>query len=328
MELINRYIYAVIKNLPEKQREDISKELKTLIEDMLEGDGGEKNNVEAVKKVLNELGDPRVLASKYRGSERYLIGPGNFENYIMILKIVTMAIFIGVSISSILGGIFSPEGNLLSITIDYLGSLFVAILQGCAWVTIGFAIAEHKGTKVADTIKKENQWSLDSLPEVPQKEARISRVETGFSVIFTTIFFSLLYFNPQLLALYSRGAEGTVIIPILNIDALSGFKGMIIGIFLLNILKEAIKLIKGRWNLRIAIVTSILTTLSMIITLYVFNRPNIWNTELNAQIAKHVDISIGIEQSTIVLGIVIIASAIEIVTSMYKGFKYNSTRIL
>ncbi|QNO14218.1 hypothetical protein HYG86_05245 [Alkalicella caledoniensis] len=325
MELINRYIYAVIKDLPEKQREDISKELKTLIDDMLEGEGEEKNDAVAVKKVLKELDDPAILASKYRGSERYLIGPGNYDSYIMILKIVTVAIFIGVSISKILGGIFSPEGNLLSVTIDYLVSLFVGVLQGFAWVTIGFAIAEQKGSKIEDTIEKENQWSLDDLPEVPQKEARISRVESGFSIVFTTIFFSLLYFNPQLFAIYSRGAEGTVVTPVLNIDALSGFKGMIIGIFLLNVLKETIKLIKGRWNLRLAVVTSILSAMSMIITLYVFNRPSIWNPELNAQIAKHLDI--GIEQSTAVLGIVIIASAIEIVTSLYKGYKYNSTKL-
>lgn len=36
MELIDRYIYAVTKKLPQKQREDIEKELRTLIDDMLE----------------------------------------------------------------------------------------------------------------------------------------------------------------------------------------------------------------------------------------------------------------------------------------------------
>jgi hypothetical protein len=36
MEMIDRYVYAVTKRLPEKQREDVSDELRGLIEDMLE----------------------------------------------------------------------------------------------------------------------------------------------------------------------------------------------------------------------------------------------------------------------------------------------------
>lgn len=36
MELIDRYVYAVVQKLPEQQRNDIRKELYGLIEDMLE----------------------------------------------------------------------------------------------------------------------------------------------------------------------------------------------------------------------------------------------------------------------------------------------------
>ena len=35
MEMVERYIYAVTKKLPEKQRSDIEQELRSLIEDML-----------------------------------------------------------------------------------------------------------------------------------------------------------------------------------------------------------------------------------------------------------------------------------------------------
>lgn len=36
MEMMERYIYAVTRKLPQSQREDIGKELRGLIEDMLE----------------------------------------------------------------------------------------------------------------------------------------------------------------------------------------------------------------------------------------------------------------------------------------------------
>lgn len=73
MEVIDRYIYAVTQRLPEHQREDIHRELQSLIEDMLEErkPTGQASK-EEVEEVLLELGPPNELAAKYRGYERYL----------------------------------------------------------------------------------------------------------------------------------------------------------------------------------------------------------------------------------------------------------------
>lgn len=67
MDLIKRYVYAVTKELPESQREEIRLELTSLIEDMVQerGEG-------SVESILLELGDPKRLAEKYREKPKYI----------------------------------------------------------------------------------------------------------------------------------------------------------------------------------------------------------------------------------------------------------------
>ncbi|MFF2157255.1 permease prefix domain 1-containing protein [Paenibacillus chitinolyticus] len=65
MEIIDRYIYAVTQRLPEQQRDDIKRELQSLIEDMLEErmPTGQASK-EDVESVLLELGPPNELAAE------------------------------------------------------------------------------------------------------------------------------------------------------------------------------------------------------------------------------------------------------------------------
>ncbi|MBC8080171.1 MAG: hypothetical protein H7X86_07485, partial [Gorillibacterium sp.] len=99
MEVIDRYIYTVVQKLPQQQRAEIEMELRGLIEDMLEERvHGGGNPPEQVKEVLLELGDPRDLAAKYRGYQKYLISPELFYPYISVLKLVMFALFIAITV--------------------------------------------------------------------------------------------------------------------------------------------------------------------------------------------------------------------------------------
>ncbi|MDF2536663.1 MAG: hypothetical protein K0R18_2825, partial [Bacillales bacterium] len=118
MELIERYIYAVTKRLPEAQREDVAKvtkrlpeaqredvakELRGNIEDML-SDNPSQHEIEGV---LIELGEPSKLATEFRGKKRYLIGPEHFDQYISILKIVAIILAIISFVSVFMESYFS-----------------------------------------------------------------------------------------------------------------------------------------------------------------------------------------------------------------------------
>lgn len=58
-DLIERYIYAVTKRMPNKYKKDVSDELRTLIEDMLDERCGNLTKSEKdIQVVLTKLGTP------------------------------------------------------------------------------------------------------------------------------------------------------------------------------------------------------------------------------------------------------------------------------
>ena len=69
MSLIDMYVHEVAKRLPEQNREDITLELRSTIEDMLPDD----YNEEDVKSVLEKLGSPVSLANGYLDRPMHLI---------------------------------------------------------------------------------------------------------------------------------------------------------------------------------------------------------------------------------------------------------------
>ncbi len=60
-EMIKRYIYEVIRRVPEDSREDIRLELQTLVEDMC------TEEQIPVQEALQKLGAPEEFAKRYRG---------------------------------------------------------------------------------------------------------------------------------------------------------------------------------------------------------------------------------------------------------------------
>src|SRR5699024_5117496 len=127
MDLVDRYIYAVTQKVPQAQRKDIADELRGLIEDMLderaEESTAKENNIE---EVLLELGSPRELADKYRGTKKYLIGPALFDTYVSTLKIVLVVVSVGIGIGFIIPTVLEPS-SILDYFFDMIVSLFCVL---------------------------------------------------------------------------------------------------------------------------------------------------------------------------------------------------------
>lgn len=318
--VINRYIYAVTKGLPEKSRKEISSELKSLIDDMMDGMDNTLSEEEKIDKVLRELGNPEELANRYRGKERYLIGPNYFDKYLFVMKIVVLSIFIGISIASGLGVIFSIEsiGKMIG---GYISTLFFAILQGAAWVTLIFAALEYKEISV-ETGMEQGIWEPSQLPELPEKKALISRGESVVSIIITTIFLPLMFFYPEAIGIYYKVGGEFNFIPFFNIEGLAPFKIIIFLVFTINILIELIKIIKGRWTMKIAVITTGLNVISAALFVNVIYNTNIWNSEIVQKFEQYTPISF--ERMIILTTVIIIIVAIgESISALYKGIKYG-----
>jgi len=73
-DLVDRYVAAVVKDVPPALREDAERRLRAVIAQRL-AVGGSADE-EAERRVLAEFGDPAELALDYGGANRCLIGPG------------------------------------------------------------------------------------------------------------------------------------------------------------------------------------------------------------------------------------------------------------
>jgi len=145
-ELIKRYIYAVTKHLPENKRQDVGRELQSLIDETLaERSLGVQPTDADTKAVLMELGRPAELAAKYDPHAKdALIGQPHFSVYLRVLKIVLLAVTLGMTIASLLEGVVSFEGNVFELFASVLGNIWQGLLGAFAWVTVIFAISLSK----------------------------------------------------------------------------------------------------------------------------------------------------------------------------------------
>src|SRR5690554_5458586 len=115
MTLTDRYIAATVAKLPANQREDVREQLHEAIGDAIDArlDHGEAGadpaRASAVEtEVLNEFGDPEMLAATYADRRLYLIGPDLYLPWKrltrLLLWIVLPILAVAVPIGSVMAG--------------------------------------------------------------------------------------------------------------------------------------------------------------------------------------------------------------------------------
>jgi hypothetical protein len=275
-ELTDRYVYAVTRRLPEAQRADIEKELRGLIDDMLtdrtKGAPPKKEDAEAV---LKELGRPAALAAKYRGTKQYLIGPDYYDLYMLIVKIVVIVAPAATALAQIIGNAVTPPENVGEAIGVFFASVIGAAVQAFAVVTFIFAMIDRFAGRNAKI--KAPEWKPADLPPVPMQKARINRGEPLAGIIFTIV--AIILFNSAPWMVAAGDPLGRTFMPVFNLDVLRTMMPLINVLFALGILKEAAKLVTGRYNLPLALSTAALNIVTLVVYIYVFVPPAIWNAD-------------------------------------------------
>ncbi len=284
-DIINRYIAAVTKKLPAGQRADIEKELRGLIDDMLqERCGGNAPTPKEVDAVLIELGPPEKLARRYNEHPNYLIGPEYYDTYIMIIKIVTACIAFGLLLANTILAVISPGENLFYTAWSFIGTTFMAILQAFAFITIGFALAEYfKNRNIAH--KAEENWYPNMLPPVQPVQTEIKKGEAIVGIVFSCLILILFNFAPQLIGIYTFAPEARFI-PLFNMEYYSSVLMLFNLCFLVGLTREILKLTIGRYTVGLCVSTVALNVISVIATLFIFSSDRLWNPNIAKELAK------------------------------------------
>jgi len=320
MKLIDRYVYAVIERLPEDIRDDVSCELHTNIEDMLP----ENPTEDEIRAVLEKLGNPRKLAQEYNPTKRYLIGPGLYHDYISVLKLVTGIVAIVLVCITLVKFIFNPpaDGDLVQYSIQFIVEILAAVIQGfvqgAVWVTLIFAISERCGINEGNIPFYKNKWTPDDLPTAPvTKKSKISRGETIFSMVCTVFFTTLVYFNPQVIAVYEIDKSGlTQVTPLFSIERLKYYMIFIIIFAFLQLSLGIWKFVSNHWSIPLASANALLNTWFCILIIVLFRDNAIINPEFTERIESYFklsqsqNVSLWLDKTFLITLVVIIALSV------------------
>lgn len=172
--------------------------------------------------------------------------------------------------------------------------------------------------------------------KIPKDKALISKSESIFSIIFSSVIIMILYFSPQYLGAFIRNNDsGYTIIPFFNIEVLNGYMFLLFGVFLTTIIKEMIKIIVGRWNLLLSLCVTALNIAGLLMILTIFLNTEILNSSFLAEILNSTNLQLDTTTAwnTITIWniitkwfIVIFAAGyiIDTVAVLYKGVKYSN----
>lgn len=277
-DLVERYVYAVTKKLPYRQRADIEKELRSLIADMLEQRCGDMPPAEKdVRVVLTELGTPAELAEKYDPDKHSaLIGPPYYRKYKFVLKIVLAAAGGGMLLAGLITSLLGDgSGYPLYRLFSWLGMVIMGEVYAFAFVTALFAFFERRGVRL------DMDNALNDLPPVPKKNERIGRHEPIVGIVLSTVFLVVMLWGaPHLIGIYS----GSAFVPMFDQAALQRQWALIAGIFALGVLKEVLRLNEGRYTLRLAFKTLILDVCSLVLMVLFVTAPGLVNPAFSASL--------------------------------------------
>lgn len=221
-DLLERYLYDVGRRLPARQRDDILKELRSALLDMLE-ERGEQPTAQNMATVLREYGRPADVAAQYTG-ERSLVGPELLPIYWFVLKIALGAMALAVGISAILSfGTLQPTiGGFAQLFASLISEILSGVLTTVGSVTVIFAILERASQRRNGRLPRQD-WNPSELPPLPTRRDEQRTSHNVVAIVFCVI--ALVVFNqyPEALAIYHTGSGGLQNYPLLSQDALAAY---------------------------------------------------------------------------------------------------------
>ncbi len=289
MEMIERYVYAVTKRLPEIQRKDVADELRGLIEDMLDERVQNKDvQEEDVEGVLLELGHPRNLARKYRGDKKYLIGPELYDLYMLVLKIGLISVITVFTVVFVIQVSLNPI-NILDYFVEYIVSFFTSTIpMVIGWTTLGFALAEYFSPGKLRNITLDKGWKPSNLAPVPDSKRHIKRSEPIIGILFYVLIMVFLVFSNDYFGIWIfQDGEFSGVVPFLNEKTYGLFLLLILIVFGFGIVKECLKFVYEKWTFSLVCFTTIVNLISITLILFMITSTQFWNPTFMSELVQH-----------------------------------------
>ncbi len=240
MNLIDKYVAEVGRHLPLlKGWEDIEKELRSTLEDMLEDkaeQAGRPRDEAMEIELLREYGSPQKVASTYN-MHPYLIGPRMFPFFLMVLKIVVavvVAVMLGLAVVKAVTSSPALAPDFMQIVMQGVGNAVSAAIAAFGNVVLVFAILERVlPEKEIGSFSDAEQWDPASLAKEPDPDM-VKRGDLIAEIVFNVLGLALLnglFFN----------------LPIFT-DEFNKFIPWFNAVFVADIILGVYLLFRSKWN--------------------------------------------------------------------------------
>lgn len=268
--LTDRYIDAVVRTVPERQRADVARELAAAIADQLDArlEAGEPTDA-AERAVLTELGDPDRLAAGYSDRPLHLIGPRYYLDWkrllVLLLWIAPACAAAGVALAKVIEG--ASVGDVIGAVIPVV---LMVIVHVCFWVTLVFFVLERTGHETMDP----SPWTPDRLPAPRETGARLSDLLGG--VVWVLLLAAAMVWDLTRGFVFVDGAWTSFLNPALWPTGVLVLIVLMVG----EIVVAASAYRRGRFTTGIAIVNTALAAVSAGVLLWMLSAGLLVNPDL------------------------------------------------
>ncbi len=275
--LTDRYVHATVRSVPEARRDEIARELRASIHDMV-GDRLEngEDHVTAERAVLTELGNPDRLAIQYTDRPNHLIGPRFFVTYQRL--VLRLLLWIPVPIGVLAGVVDLVDSGSASAIGEGIGAAVLVALHIAFWTTLTFAILER-----VDVDPGLPGWSVDNLPELPTGRD-VSVADTCASVVMVVVMAAVLV-GQHFRSWVEDGDGGNV--PVLDPGAWQPWLLIVLGSLVLELFIQLAVLRDGRWTMATATANLVGGLLFAVPVVYLAAGEELLNAEFFSQIGAN-----------------------------------------
>jgi hypothetical protein len=198
-ELFDRYAGEVDRHLPKKLQTDVGMEIRSMLEDSLEDRSRAEErepDEEMAVAVLKELGPPSEVAASFAPTQ-YLIGPGYYPAFMMVLKIV-LAVILVVNLFALVAALIRSDD--FSVWMKPLSELASSAVGGLGVLVLIFALMERA---LPSPDRVTGEWDPRDLIKVRERD-RVRPGQLIFAIGAGLMALILFSFFPDRIGIYNN----------------------------------------------------------------------------------------------------------------------------
>jgi len=283
MNLLDRYISAVGSKIWGKNRKDIESELRSILLDALdEKTESREATEEDVAELLRDFGHPSEVAGRYNLDKKYIIGPELYDLYMLIIKIVCIAVPIGLTIGILVDIMQSQQliDNLFWEIFLIVPKCFSALVSAVGLITIIFGLIEKTAViKQEDLSLTNKDWDPRKLPEAVREHDEVKRYSKIIGILWIVLVLIILnFFSDKIGVYYGSGTgRGWSFVPIFSQGVLSKFVPLWSISLVMKLVLNMVLIKEGRWKKKTRIYNILILIADVIIFAMLISTPDFIN---------------------------------------------------